>query len=176
MLAVILVAGLGFAVLVGPRISTENIQTEPETQDATVNSDESTDQLDAVLFDLGGRVKSACSEVPVYKWVILVLLALIFLGLGFVFRRLAGATCFSVLGTLLIAAGMIVLLLYKGAAPLSWISNRPLMYVGIFAGMAVFGAIEQLLFCRGGLVKRAKKARTEDNNAGGGKLKKRRTE
>jgi len=178
LLTAILAAGVGFAVLVGPRISTENAQPEPEVWDATVDRNDSMKQLNAYLNDLGDEVRQACSDVPVYQWLIVVVLTVVILVVGFLFRRLAAAACFSVLGTLLIAAGLVLLLLYKGAAPLSRAGNRPLMYAGVVGGMAAFGAVEQLLFCRGGVLKPAKKLKAEGDYDGGGKkrLKKRRTD
>ena len=169
LLAAILVAGIGFCVLVSPLINTENAQAEPEAQDAVVESNESMEELKVFLLDVGSKIKGACSEVPVYQWLILALLSIIFLVGGFVFQRLAGAACFSVLGTLLIAAGMVLLLLYKGVSPLGRVGNRPLMYAGIFAGMAAFGTIEQLLLCQGGLIKAAKKTKAEDDDGTGKK-------
>ncbi|MEJ2704301.1 MAG: hypothetical protein P8Z79_17840 [Sedimentisphaerales bacterium] len=169
LLLAVLVGTAGFVLLVGPRISTENEQTQAESQESAGYTAQSVDQVDAYLRDLKATVRRARSEVPVYKWLIVVLLAVIILVGGFVFRRLAAALCFSVLGSLLIAAGMIALLLYKGAAPLSQAGNRPMLYTGIFAGMVAFGTIEQLLFCRGGLIRHAKKAQAEDHDAGGQK-------
>lgn len=171
--AAFLVAGVGFIMLVGPRINTDNAQPaatepppgvgEPNALDATVISNESNmDKLMAYLSDIGGQVRTICSEVQVYKWVTVTVLAVIALVLGFLLRRLAAAVSFSVSGTLLIAAGLVVLLLYKGATPLSYVGNRPLQYIGIGAGMAAFGTIEQLLFCRGGMVKSDKKPKTDD--------------
>ena len=171
----LLAAGIGLAVLIGPHINIENVQFESNAWDATADSQESAEQLQAYLLEMGDQFKEVLSGVPVYKWVILALITLIFLGIGFVFRRLAGAAFFSVLGTLLIAAGLATLLLYKGAAPLSRVGERPWMYVGIFAGMAAFGTIVQLLFCRGGLIKPAKKANVEGDDAEAGN-KKRRTD
>lgn len=172
LLAAILAAGVGFVVLVGPHISAENAYEEPETWDETVESGDSMEELRAYLHDLGGRVRQACSQVPVYQWLIVAVLTAIVLVVGFLLRRLSAATCFSVLGTLLIAAGLILLLLYQGSTPLSRAGDKPLMYVGILAGMAAFGAVEQLLFCCGGILKPAKKSTAAGEDAGGGKKKK----
>ena len=59
--------------------------------------------------------------------------------------RLITAICSAVLGTVLIFAAMIMLLVYKGTAPVSYIINRQSFYGGVFAAMAVFGTVEQLL-------------------------------
>lgn len=174
-LLALLVAVISFVILIGPHINIENAQIEPETQDVTVDSNESMEQLDAYLIDVANKVRDAFSDVPVYRWVIVGVLTIIFLVGGFVFRRFSAALCFSVLGTLFIAAGMIMLLLYKGATPLSWVGHKPWMYAGIVGGMMAFGTIEQLLFCRGGLVGPAKKPKAEGGDDESGK-KKRRTE
>jgi hypothetical protein len=170
--ASILVALIGFIVLVGPHLKpppaqpevggqTDNAQAEPEAQTVTASSTNSMEELKAYLFDVGGQVRRTGSELPVYQWGIVLLLAILLLVGGFVFRRLVAALTFSVLGTLLIAAGLLLLLLYKGSMPLSQVGNRPLMYAGIFTGMVAFGTI-QLLFCQGGLLKPAKKPKTDD--------------
>jgi hypothetical protein len=161
-----LVGAAGFVVLVAPHISTENTQMQAENEDTTAYTDQSTEQPDAYLSDLEATVRRVGSEVPVYKWAIVALLGVVFLVGGFVFRRFATALYFSALGTLLIAGGLVTLLLYKGAAPLSQAGNKPLMYVGIFAGMVAFGTVEQLLFCRGGLIRHAEKQQAEDEDDG----------
>lgn len=69
-------------------------------------------------------------------------------GAGFFFRRLVPALCCAALGTILIFAGMILLLLHKGSMPVSYISSRQPFYAVVFAAMIAFGTIEQLLFCR----------------------------
>ena len=171
LLAAILAAGIGFIVLIGPLISTENAESEPEYWGETINSNTSLEELKTYLNDLGGKVRHACSQVPVYQWLIVAVLTAIVLVVGFLLRRLAAAASFSVLGTLLIAAGLVVLLLYTGATPLSRAGNRPLMYGGIIAGTAAFGAVEQFLFCRGGILKPAKKTNVEGGDAGSGKKK-----
>jgi hypothetical protein len=48
------------------------------------------------------------------------------------------------------------------------------MYAGIVGGMVAFGTIEQLLFCRGGLVRPIKKPKAEGDDESG--KKKHRTE
>jgi hypothetical protein len=67
---------------------------------------------------------------------------------GFSFWQLASALCCSALGTVLIFAGMILLLLNKGSMPVGIISRRSSFYAAVFAAMMVFGTIEQLLLCR----------------------------
>jgi len=68
--------------------------------------------------------------------------------LGFYLPRLVSALSCAVLGTVLVFAGMILLLSYKGSAPIASICNRPSFYGGVFVAMAIFGTCEQLLLCR----------------------------
>jgi hypothetical protein len=49
---------------------------------------------------------------------------------------------------MLIFAGMILLLLYKGAAPISRICQNQSVFLGVFAAMTAFGTTEQLLLCQ----------------------------
>lgn len=67
---------------------------------------------------------------------------------GSIFWRCIWALCCATLGTMLIFAGMILLLLYKGAVPISHISSKQSFYTAVFITMTAFGTIEQLLLCR----------------------------
>lgn len=113
--------------------------------------------LAAVLgFTVMGRIcvgqadslEQACSQMPVYSWVIIAALVIISIAAGFFFRRLISALCFAAFGAILIFAGMILLLSYKGTEPISYISGKPSFYGMVFAAMVAFGTIEQLLLCR----------------------------
>jgi len=113
--------------------------------------------LAAVLgFTVMGRIcvgqadslEQVCSQMPVYSWVIISALVIISIAAGFFFRPLISALCCAAFGTILLFAGMILLLSYKGAEPISYISGKPSFYGMVFAAMVAFGAIEQLLLCR----------------------------
>jgi len=113
--------------------------------------------LAAVLgFTVMGRIwvgqadslEQACSQMPVYSWVIIAALVIISIAAGFFFRRLISAFCCAAFGVILIFAGMILLLSYKGTEPISYISGKPSFYGMVFAVMVAFGTIEQLLLCR----------------------------
>jgi len=65
-----------------------------------------------------------------------------------IFPRLLSALILSVLGTALVFAGLIMLLIYKGSQPVTYIIQKQYFFAAIFAIMAVFGTIEQLLFCK----------------------------
>lgn len=61
------------------------------------------------------------------------------------FIRFILALCYGIAGTLIALAGMILLLLYKGASPVSLIGDKQPLYMYIVIGMIVFGTFEQLL-------------------------------
>lgn len=113
-----LAAFLGFAVLAGPYVE-----------------------------DAEG-LKQTCSQMPLYSWVIISALIIIFIVAGFFFWRLTSALCCATLGTILVFAGMILLLSYKGSEPIGHISSAKPYYTIIFAAMVAFGTIEQLFLCR----------------------------
>jgi hypothetical protein len=164
-----LAAAFGFAVLAGLYIdgSEQAIQANPgriTILSSTLSIRESIEEVKAFVVDVRENIKQTCSWMPVYVWVILPVLVVIFIVVGFFLRRLASALCCSVLGTILIFAGMILLLLYKGSLPISSIYSKPPFYGAIFITMIVFGTIEQLLLC-----KRVKRDSIRRNRANKGK-------
>ncbi len=152
-LAAALVAVFAFAVLAGPYIEKPS-GANPENQDkisgqeTTVTVRQSVEILNAYAIDFTSRIKQACSQMPAYSWAIIGALAIILIIGGFWIWRLVSALCCSALGTLLIFAGMILLLLYKGSAPITQIAARSPFYGAVFIGMTAFGTVEQLLLCR----------------------------
>ncbi len=98
--------------------------------------------------DFNTQIKRASLQMPTYNWAIIAVLAAIFIAGGFFLWRLTSALCCAALGTLLIFTGMILLLLYKGAAPVSGIYGRSSLYAAVFITMTAFGTIEQLLLCQ----------------------------
>ncbi len=152
-MAAALAASIGFAVLAGPYIESPQAVSAADRDRASAQTTgeggAGMEELKAYVLDAGGRIKRAGWLMPPQKSAIIALLAVIPLVGGFVFWRPTAALCFSVAGTILVFAGMILLLLYKGAAPVSRISSQPLIYAGTFAAMALFGTVEQLMLCRG---------------------------
>ena len=152
-LAAALAAMFAFVVLAGPYI--ENSQQaapispgEISVQGPAIGVRKSAEKLKAYIIDISQRIKHAGLQMPVYHWAIIMVLALIFIVAGFSLWRLAMALCCSLLGTILIFAGMILLLLYKGALPVSIICSKSSYYATAFIAMIAFGTIEQLLLCK----------------------------
>ncbi|MHC4088531.1 MAG: hypothetical protein ACYSU5_25490 [Planctomycetota bacterium] len=61
--------------------------------------------------------------------------------------NLTSALCSAVLGALLIFAGMVLLLLYKGAMPVTVIDRKAPFFAAVFGAMVAFGTVEQLVLC-----------------------------
>ena len=147
-----LAAVFAFVVLAGPYIeNSQQAAIRPggmSAQGTAISVRESAEIMKAYIIDVGQRIKHAGLQMPVYHWAIIMVLALIFIVAGFSLWRLAMALCCSVLGTILIFAGMILLLLYKGAVPVSIICSKSSYYATAFIAMTAFGTIEQLLLCK----------------------------
>jgi hypothetical protein len=65
-------------------------------------------------------------------------------------RNLGAALGCSAVGTVMSLTGLIVLLFYKGAQPVEFIAERPILSTAIFGGMVLFGVLIQLLLMRPG--------------------------
>jgi len=142
-----------FVVLAGPYV--ENSQQaalispgEVSVQGPAISARESAEKMKAYIINACQKIKHAGLQMPVYKWAIIMVLGLIFVVAGYSLWQLASALCCSVLGTMLIFAGMILLLLHKGALPVSIICSRPSFYATAFIAMTAFGTSEQLLLCK----------------------------
>ncbi len=148
-LAGVLTAILAFAILAGPYIGNADEQTLVEWNETKkLSTSQTVEIVKAYTSDFVDEIKWISSQMPVYNWIMIAILAVIFLAAGFLRRRLTSAFCCAALGTMLIFAGMILLLLYKGAAPVSRICKNQSYYLGVFAVMTAFGMVEQLLFCQ----------------------------
>ena len=66
---------------------------------------------------------------------------------GFFLPRFTISAVFSVLGTGLVFIGMLVVLLYKGARPISHVYERAGLYNTVILVMIVFGTAVELLLC-----------------------------
>lgn len=169
LLAGVIAAAFGFAVLAGPDIGSADSLVQyrlDETQGAIepLSLRQSAETAKTYAADFGEAIKQTGLELPVGRWAIIGGVIVIFLAAGLLVWRLASALCCSALGTVLIFGGMILLLLYKGAEPISAICLRGQFYLCVFAGMIAFGTVEQWLVCRRRTAKSAakKQAAKED--------------
>jgi hypothetical protein len=117
-------------------------------QGLTASVSESLKVLTVLTVNYIDKIKQACLKMPVHNWPIIAVLIVIFIPAGFCLYRLASAFCCAALGTMLIFAGMISLLLYKASSPISHICYSSSFYLAVFLAMITFGTLEQLLLCK----------------------------
>ena len=149
-----LVAVVVFLVLAWPFIT--GSQGAAASPPRKVNGDsnlpfsarESIDLARAYGMDLTDNIKQAGKELPSSKWIIVGAVALGLFVLGFVFKDMAGALACSLFGTLLIWAGLVILLMYKGSTPVRWIEQNALACGLAAVGMIGFAGVEQFLLWR----------------------------
>jgi hypothetical protein len=159
-----LAAVLSFTVLAWPYLG--NPQPAPSYQDSisgqvpAMSADQTVEVAKTYLINLNSKLKQVRSRMPPYNWVLITALTLIVLFSAFYFWRLTSAVSCAILGTMLIFGGMVLLLLYKGSAPISNICYKAPYYGGVFLVMTVFGLVVQLLLCR-----QAKKRSTRKKEA-----------
>lgn len=136
---------------------------EVSEQGLTVSASGSLKIIKIYIVDCIDKLKQACLKMPVYNWLIITALVVIFMLVGLYLYRLASAFCCAALGTMLIFAGMISLLLYKTSAPVSHICHSSSFYLAVFIAMITFGTLEQLLICK--LPKRQPTRKKQTNKA-----------
>jgi len=152
LLAAALVAILAFAILGKPYLLTAG-QGRPLSPPAAQNGprlsvSESIEKTKAYALECASIARRAGAAMPIRNWAIIAVLTLASAAVAFVFWRLFSALCCATLGTMLIFGGMILLLVWKGSAPITGLSSRGTFYGGVFVAMAAFGTLEQLLLCR----------------------------
>jgi len=129
--------------------SAANVRTSPASvENLPAGIVQSVQILGGYAAALADEVKTAYQSIPAKYWTIGAVVGAIFVLGGLIAPRFACAWTFSTLGTMLIFAGMILLLSYRGSAPISKISQRGLYYGGVFGAMIVLGTGEQLLLFR----------------------------
>ena len=104
--------------------------------------------IHAFSLDLMDGVGHAAGKLTPSRWAILAAVTAGMLTLGALFRSLGAALSCAILGTAMIFAGLILLLVFKGSAPIGRLAGRPAFYGLVMAGMATFGTLEQLTLCR----------------------------
>lgn len=155
-----------FAVLVGPCVESGRIVASAGGDKTENRAELSIRQSKKIMGEyIAGSVteiKQLLFNMPVHKLAIIAVLAVVCIAAGSYLWRLTSAFCCAALGTSLIFAGMILLLLYKGAAPVSRILQNHSFYLGVFAVMTGFGMAEQLLLCPGVKRKSADEKKTDE--------------
>jgi hypothetical protein len=148
MAAVLTFAVFARPYLGNPRLLSATNRTKVAVQKPTLSPRETAEVVKAYVVNAGRELKQVCSKMPFYSWVVIPAVTAIFFFVGLKSWRFVSAISCATLGAVLIFAGMILLLLYKGSAPVSGIYRKVPLYCGAFIVMVAFGAIEQLLLCR----------------------------
>jgi len=170
-LLALLAAVVAFLVLAKTSVQDVRPADSPnpsQTHTTALTVGESLERLKACAVVLGDKTKKICSQMPTYNWAIILTVAVVSIVAGVVLRRFASALACAALGTALVFAGMILLLMYKGTAPINAISRKPPFYGTLFVAMAASGTIEQLILCKR---KKAKSKKTKKQNENGEKAK-----
>jgi len=166
-LAAVLAALLCFTVLARPYIRAEkeaaSISRNEKQNKAEFSVQQSIKVAKECMADFTDVTKQILLSMPKRNWAIMAGVAAVVFIAGFFQWRLTSTFCCSALGVMLIFTGMILLLLYKGAAPVSWILGNQLFYLSVFAAMTVFGMTEQFLLCPGIKRKPKRKKEADDN-------------
>ncbi len=92
--------------------------------------------------------KQTGRQLAASRWAIITAVAFTLLMTGLLFRQFGGAMSCALLGSALVFAGLILLLIFKGSAPVTRMARQPMLFGGAFLGMMVFGTAEQWIVCR----------------------------
>jgi hypothetical protein len=124
---------------------------------------ESRDVIRTTLLDMADRIRSAARTLRPLHWAIATAAGAGLVALGVLFHRFGAAVACAVLGTAMIVAGLVVLIMQKGSTPVARMESRAAFYGLVFAGMAAFGTLEQLVLC--GRVEQKQQARRKSKKA-----------
>ncbi len=151
----VLLAAFGMAVVFGvvakpyfPEWQGAQYGTEvlgPAAESFTVG--ESLKVVRAHAFDATACTEAAARQLPRRHWAVLVAAGAGLLVLSMYFEWSMGALTCSLLGTVLIFGGLVLLLMFKGSAPIAHMKQQGAFYALVLFGMAAFGTLEQLLVC-----------------------------
>jgi hypothetical protein len=103
--------------------------------------------LKDVLFFMGGMIATHIKGLSFGLIIVSSIIASSILGVGLFFPRSVSSIGSSMLGTLFVFAGLIVLLLQKGSMPFSAIYAKPSFYQTLIICMIILGSVSGLLLC-----------------------------
>jgi len=99
------------------------------------------------LFYMAGMIGSHIKGLSGGSVVLPAIVAVTIIAIGIFFARIVSTIGCSMLGSLFVFSGMIVLLLQKGSMPFSGIYYRPVFFQTIIICMVIFGSASSLLLC-----------------------------
>jgi len=151
-IVVVLLGGVTAAVLVVfiPVIMGINKESSPTSQPVVqerLDLLESVEWIQEITEQFKNDIKEMIAGIPQSRRMLAIGIAVLVAATGiFSWRLVCAATC-SVLGTMLIGCGMMVLLLYKASEPVTLMMERQVLLGLILIGMVVAGLFIQLWLC-----------------------------
>ncbi len=141
------------------------VSAEPVTEKlaAPLNDAQTLEFLKNSLTDFVRHVEDVYRSMPSHYWLIFPVLIAAFIAAGLFCWNLICAWLWAAAGTILIFAGMIALLLYKGSTPIYAILNNGNYYAAVFTAMVAIGTIVQLLLFHHIKTKEPKAITKQDN-------------
>jgi hypothetical protein len=115
---------------------------------SALSTQESLNAVRAYTLKLINATRQAATGVVASRWAVVVAATLTLLLVGLLFRHAGGALTCAMLGTVMIFAGLVLLLMFKGSRPITRIEARAPFFGLVFLAMVVFGTLEQWILCR----------------------------
>jgi hypothetical protein len=118
-----------------------------DEQQERLSVEDSVRVIKTLICFLGDKIRSTVKNIGGTGIGVMSGAGLVIVLAGYFLPRVIAAATSATLGTLFISVGMVILLLYKTAKPLSIVYARPNFYVIIAGVMIVFGTASTLLLC-----------------------------
>lgn len=131
----------------GPVAQSSRQAPRPLEEGERLGIPDSFEHLKLMLFGVYSAATEVWLTLEVKYQVVLGVTAFFALLIGCVLQRLTEAVSFAATGVLFIWGGMVLMLLSKGAMPLTGLFARAAVYAPVIPAMIGVGAVEQLLFC-----------------------------
>jgi hypothetical protein len=163
LVAAILIAVVAFFFIAKPYMYARHgniLEAAPQIEQRTMDIKQTAETIKTYAHRFANELQQARYEMPVYRQVLILALAVMALVAGFYFWRLISSFSCALVGTSLIFAGMILLLLFKGSLPITHIIRNQAYYGIVFVAMVAFGTIEQMILSRFWLAREAAKSKS----------------
>jgi hypothetical protein len=118
---------------------------EYEQDDAKINSQQALQFTSQMAEFLIRKIESMIASSSIVVFAAAGLIVIFAVACALIVPRLFIAAVSSMLGSVIIFAGMIMLLFYKGSRPISCIVERSSFFISAFAAMIIFGTLVQLI-------------------------------
>ncbi len=160
--AALVVAGVATAIMItliiyaAPFIKINKNRPYPASKISTVDqraaknitlAQESLEVAKTQLVFLGDKFARAVNLIPFEKFAIPAIVGLVVGVMGYFMPQLISDLSCAALGTAITFCGMILLLLHKGAQPITHIYARASIYNTALLAMVVFGSAVQMMLC-----------------------------